>query len=213
MGFATTARCGYDLIVGTRLKLQSDRMTDHRSFSPGADRHSDASNAPPPVAAGMVLSATDYAELMRELDDLRSRHRGEVAQRLREARDFGSPGDDDDRLAIREDAAYAEARIAQLEHLARFAHVVADEDVQGVAGLGSIVTVADELGGTMDFELVGRRTPDSKARQVSLASPVGKALTGARAGDVARVALPSGEIRVLSVLGVASATDTTAEAA
>jgi transcription elongation factor GreA len=167
----------------------------------------------------VVLSAADYAELMRELDDLRSRHRGEVSQRLRDARDFGSPGDDDDRLAIREDAAFAEARIAQLEHLARFATVVsADEDVDGVAGLGSVVRVADEMGATMEFELVGRRTTDSKTGDVSLASPVGKALTGVRAGDLARVALPSGEIRVLSVLEVVSSrpsarADSTAEAA
>jgi transcription elongation factor GreA len=171
------------------------------------------------VAAGVVLSAADYAELTRELDDLRSRHRGEVSQRLRDARDFGSPGDDDDRLAIREDTAFAEARIAQLEHLARFATVVAaDEDVAGVAGLGSVVTVSDDMGGTIEFELVGRRTTYSKAGEVSLASPVGKALTGVRAGDVARVALPSGEIRVLSVLDVSTSplrarSDETAEAA
>lgn len=196
-------------------------MTDHRAFTRGraAERHSDgsplaASNAPPPVTAGVVLSAADHAELMRELDDLRSRHRGEVSQRLRDARDFGSPGDDDDRLAIREDAAVAEARIAQLEHLARFATVVArDEDVDGVAGLGSVVTVADERGGTIEFELVGRRTTDSKTGDVSSASPVGKALTGVRAGDVARVALPSGGMRVLSVLDVRTRSDATAEAA
>jgi len=171
------------------------------------------------VAAGVVLSAADYAALMRELDDLRSRHRGEVSQRLRDARDYGSPGDDDDRLAIREDAAFAEARIAQLEHLARFATVVAvDEDVDGLAGLGSIVRVVDEMGGTTEFELVGRRTTDAKSGDVSLASPVGKALTGVRAGDVARVALPSGEFRVLSVLEVVPSprrtrSDVTAEAA
>src|SRR5688572_24766899 len=125
-------------------------MTDHQAFARGAERHSDvsppsASNAPPPVVAGVVLSAADYAELMRELDDLRSRHRGEVSQRLRDARDFGSPGDDDDRLAIREDTAFAEARIAQLEHLARFATVVAvDGDAGDAAALGSVVRVSDE---------------------------------------------------------------------
>ena len=128
-------------------------MTEHRPITTGAERPSDvsplaASNAPPPAAAGAVLSAADYAELMRELDDLRSRHRGEVSRRLRDARDFGSPGDDDDRQAIREDAAFAEARIAQLEHLARFATVLAVEDVDGVAGLGSVVRVVDEMGGT-----------------------------------------------------------------
>src|SRR5829696_8153081 len=168
-------------------------MTDHRALTPGAERQSDvsppaASNAPPPVTAGLVLGAADYAVLMRELDELRSRHRGEVSQRLRDARDFGSAGDDDDRLAIREDAAFAEARIAQLEHVARFATVMAvDADGRGSAGLGAVVKVADETGGTVEFELVGRRTADSTPREVSLASPVGKALTGVRAGDVARV--------------------------
>ena len=193
-------------------------MTEHRPITTGAERPSDASplaasNAPPPAAAGAVLSAADYAELMRELDDLRSRHRGEVSRRLRDARDFGSPGDDDDRQAIREDAAFAEARIAQLEHLARSATVLAVEDVDGVAGLGSVVRVADEMGGTMmEYRLVGRRTTDSKPRDVSLASPVGTALTGVRAGDVARVALPSGEIRVLSVLGIVPSSQTTRDA-
>jgi len=172
--------------------LKGDRMTDQRSSTPGAEHNSSvpplsASDAPPPLPAGLVLSAADFAELMRELDDLRRRHRGEISQ---------------------------EARIAQLEHLARFATVVAaGADASGAAGLGSVVTVADELGGTMEFELVGRRTPESKPREVSLASPVGKALTGVSIGDVARVGLPSGEIRVLSVLDVVTHSDAPAEAA
>jgi transcription elongation factor GreA len=184
-------------------------MTDHRPFTPG----SDASGAPPPVAAAAVLSTADYAELMRELDDLRRRHRGEAAQRLRDARGLGSAGAGDDELAIREDAAFAQARIAQLEQLARFATVMAPGKDDGAAGLGSIVTVADERGGTLELELVGRRPTDAAARHVSLASPVGRALTGVRAGDLARVALPGGGIRVLSVLGVRAAPQATAEAA
>ena len=192
-------------------------MADNRVITPGASRPSElpllsTSAVPPPLATRVQLSPADYAELMRELDDLRSRHRGEVSQRLRDARDFGSPGDDDDELAIREDAAFAEARIAQLEHLARFATVLAVEDVEGVAGIGSVVRVADEMGGTVEYRLVGRRTADSTPRDVSLASPVGKALTGVRAGDVARVALPSGEIRMLSVLGVVPSAQTTRDA-
>jgi PHD/YefM family antitoxin component YafN of YafNO toxin-antitoxin module len=119
MGYPAAARCGRDLIAAGRLERQSHRMTEHRPITTGAERPSDvsplaASNAPPPAGAGAVLSAADYAELMRELDDLRSRHRREVSRRLRDARDFGSPGDDDDRQAIREDAAFAEARIARV---------------------------------------------------------------------------------------------------
>jgi transcription elongation factor GreA len=185
-------------------------MADLRMITPGASRLSEVpllstSAVPPPLTTGVQLSRADYAELMRELDELRSRHRGELAQRLRDARDFGSPGDDDDRLAAFEDAAVDEARIAQLEQLARSASVVAvGDDADGAAGLGSTVRVADEAGETMEYALVGRRAADSARREVSLASPVGKALVGVRAGDVARVALPSGRVRLLRVLDVTS---------
>jgi transcription elongation factor GreA len=176
----------------------------------GAARRPNASppsiaELPPPRATGVQLSPADYAELMRELDELRSRHRGELAQRLRDARDFGSPGDADDRLAVFEDAAVDQARIAQLEQLARCASVVViGDDADGVAGPGSTVRVADEAGETMEFALVGRRAADSTRREVSLASPVGKALVGVRPGDVARVALPSGRARLLRVLDVSN---------
>ena len=181
-------------------------MADDRT--PGAARRIDAppppiAEPPPPRGTGVQLSPADYAELMRELDELRSRHRGEVAKRLRDARDFGSPGDLDDRLAVFEDAAVDDARIAQLEQLARYASVIlAGDDADGVAGLGSTVRVADEAGETMVFVLVGRRAADATRREVSLASPVGKALVGVRPGDVARVALPSGRARLLRVLDV-----------
>jgi transcription elongation factor GreA len=183
-------------------------MADNRMITPGASRLSEVpllstSAVPPPLTPRVQLSPADYAELMRELDELRSRHRGELAQRLRDARDFGSPGDDDDRLAALEDAVVDEARIAQLEQLARSASVVAvGDDADGAAGLGSTVRVADEAGETMEFALVGRRAADSAPREVSLASPVGKALVGVRVGDVARVALPSGRVRLLRVLDV-----------
>ena len=183
-------------------------MDDNRMITPGASRLSEVpllstSAVPPPLTTGVQLSPADYAELMRELDELRSRHRGELARRLRDARDFGSPGDDDDRLAVFEDAAVDEARIAQLERLARSVSVVAArDDADGVAGLGSTVRVADEAGETMEFALVGRRAADAAPREVSLASPVGNALVGVRAGDVARVALPSGRVRLLRVLDV-----------
>ncbi len=183
-------------------------MADNRMIAPGTERLSgcssvSVSDVPAPLMARALLSNADYAELKHELDELRSRHRGELAQRLRDARDFGSPGDDDDRLAVFEDAAIDEARIAQLERLARSASVVdlrAGPD--GAAGLGSTVRVADEAGQTLEYELVGRRGANSTRHEVSLASPVGKALAGTRPGDVARVALPSGRDRSLRVLEV-----------
>jgi transcription elongation factor GreA len=105
------------------------------------------------------------------------------------------------------------ARIARLEQIARSASVVAaGAGSDGAAGIGAIVRVADEAGETTEYELVGRRAPGASSREVSVASPVGKALIGVRAGGIARVALPSGRLRVLRVGAVVSRLEAAAAA-
>jgi transcription elongation factor GreA len=152
---------------------------------------------------GVVMSRAEYAALTRELESLRASHRSELAQRLHDVRAHGTTSDDDDRLAVLEEAAIDRARIAQLEDLVLSAAVVNDDAAfDGAAGLGSTVEVADEAGRTRKYRLVGRRTSDSPAHEVSLGSPVGKALAGARTGDVVHVALPNGRERSLTVLSV-----------
>ena len=152
---------------------------------------------------GVVMSSGEYAALTRELESLRASQRSELARRLHDVRAHGTTSDDDDRLAVLEEAAIDLARIAQLEELALTA-IVLDDDAafDGAAGLGSTVEVADEAGRTTKYRLIGRRTSDSPAHEVSLGSPVGKALAGARTGDVVQVGLPNGRERSLTVLGV-----------
>jgi transcription elongation factor GreA len=162
-----------------------------------------ALSAPLPGGTGRTLTTAEYAALARELESLRTRHRAELAERLRLARGFGGSADNDDVLAVLEEAAVDEARIAQLEEQIRSARVI-DTELAGVgaAGLGATVRVVDDGGRECDYELVGRRTPDSRRHEVTPGSPVGEALMAARAGDVVRVELPSGRVRVLEVLEV-----------
>jgi transcription elongation factor GreA len=157
--------------------------------------------------AGVVMSNAEYAELVRELKSLRAAHRGELAQQLHEVRTRGTTGDNDELLAVLEETAIDRARIMQLEDLVRYATVLDDEAAafDGAAGLGCTVEVADEAGRTMEYRLIGRRTSASSADELSLRSPVGKALVGARTGDVVHVRLPNGRERSLTVLGVTGA--------
>ena len=122
--------------------------------------------------------------------------------RLREARAFGSSAENDDLLAAAEDAAVDQARIAQLEELVRLASVVEGPGAGDGAGLGSTVRVSDDAGREREYVLIGRRGNESGRYEVTLASPVGKALWGARRGDVVLVSLPSGRLRLLRVLDV-----------
>jgi transcription elongation factor GreA len=150
-----------------------------------------------------TLTIAEYTTLAHELESLRTKHRAELADRLRLARGFGGSADSDDLLAVLEEAAIDEARIAQLEEQIRSARVVdAELAGMGAAGLGATVRVVDDSGRECEYELVGRRTPDSSRHEVTPASPVGEALMTARAGDVVRVELPSGRVRVLELLEV-----------
>jgi transcription elongation factor GreA len=175
-------------------------MAAHRPRLPNAER---PIAAPPECNSGVLLTVDDFEALVCELETLRDRHRAALARHLRDARTFGSPGENDDVLTVLEEATVDEARIAQLEDLVRTATVVEGEAVfDGRAGLGCAVQVADERGRTNAYNLIGRRLHDSPPGDVTMASPVGRALTGATAGDVVEVALPNGRARVLHVLEV-----------
>jgi transcription elongation factor GreA len=149
-----------------------------------------------------LLTQTDLDALVGELDALRSRHRSEVARRLREARTFGGATENDDLWAVAEDAVVDQARIAQLEETLRLATVVDGAGADDGAGLGSTVRVSDDAGRESEYVLIGRRGEQSGRHEVTMAAPVGKALWGARAGDVVDVALPNGRSRTLRILDV-----------
>jgi transcription elongation factor GreA len=163
--------------------------------------------APPPHAEAVIpLTQEDFDALVLELERLRDRHRADFARDLRDARTYGSPGENDDVLTVFEEAAIDTARIAQLEGLLRNAFIVDDRIAfDGRARLGCTVQVHDDRGRQEEYRLVGRRLSDSPPHHVSLASPVGNALMNARVGDIVRVALPNGRERELHVLEVAPA--------
>jgi transcription elongation factor GreA len=149
------------------------------------------------------LTGADYDALVHELADLRDRHRLDLERRLRDARAFGSPGDNDEVLSVMEDAAVMEARIARLEELVRSASVIDGQSpFDGRAGLGCAVRVVDGTGRTTEYVIVGRRNPGSGPYDVSAASPVGKALLGAGPGETVEVTLPNGRRRTLEVVEV-----------
>lgn len=129
-----------------------------------------------------VLTRADVAEALLELETLRDEERASLVEL--------------------EDATVAQARIAQLERLLASATVVDVTPGDGVAGLGRLVTVRDQAGRETGYELVGRRGPDAAPTQVTLASPVGQALVGARAGDDVSVELPNGRRKTLTVVSV-----------
>ena len=168
-------------------------MPDHRSHMHGPD-------APAPNAT-FALTRAEFDELSIELQALRGKHEADLAEELRDARAHGSPGDNEDVLAVHEEASVVGVRIARLEELLRSVPVV-ERKFDGCASLGCAVRAADETGRVVEYVLVGRRSDASSSRAVSAGSPVGRALLGGRPGQTVRVELPDGRVRQLRILSV-----------
>ena len=154
-----------------------------------------------PANASPGLTRAEFDALVTELQPLRSAHQDELADRLRDARASGSPGDNEDVLAVHEEVSVNAARIARLEELLRSAPIV-DREFDGCVSVGCTVRVAGAGGRTAEYVLIGRRSEDSARHEVSSGSPVGRALLGARPGQLVRVELPDGRDRSLRILDI-----------
>ena len=149
---------------------------------------------PYPSGPGVLLSAGDFAVLMDELDSLRAERRIERNPASLDGAEL---------LTTLRTAGVEEARVEQVAAFIELASMVEDVvAVNGGAGIGSIVNVQDRGGRSTEYELVGRSLPEPRRSQVMLGSPTGKALLGARPGDVVRVTLPNGRSRRVRVINV-----------
>jgi transcription elongation factor GreA len=148
----------------------------------------------------VLISAEGYEQRCRELDALRNEARRELAERLREARQDGDIGDNPALQDLLEEQALLERRIAVLEARLAAAEIVPPA-ADGRAGIGSVVCVRDSEGETFEFDLVGALESDISNGHVSIATPVGQALVGQRAGARVEASTPRGPL-ALEVVSV-----------
>ena len=134
------------------------------------------------------LTQVGYKNLKEELDNLRKFARVEVAAKIKEARDMGDIEENLMYDSAVEEQGYIEGRIAEIEEIISKS-VVVEEVKSDTVILGSLVIV--EFSGRKDtFRIVGSAEADPVKRLISNESPVGKALLGAKKGDVVVVTTP-----------------------
>ncbi len=144
------------------------------------------------------LSQEAFDRLQAELDDLTTRGRIEVAEKIERARELGDLSENGDYHAAKDEQGHMEGRIRQLEALLEHAEII-EQPVAGVVGPGSIVTIVYEGDTDDDAEryLVGHIEEQRDGLDVvSPTAPLGAALLGARAGDTVGFEAPNGELRV-----------------
>ena len=143
----------------------------------------------------VILTPEGLVKLKEELRELSTVRRREVADRIKEAREFGDISENSEYDDAKNEQAMLETRILQVEENLRSALVVTPEDVDTEAvQVGNAVTVKFDDGKPQTFTIVGSAEADPP-RRLSNVSPVGKALMGKKKGDEVTINLPSGSTR------------------
>lgn len=148
----------------------------------------------------VILTREGLKQLEEELEYLRAVKRQEVAERLKEAIALGDLSENSEYDDAKNEQAFTEGRILELEKMVRNAKVIEDGEAEyqeGVITVGSVVKVRDiEFDEIEEYRLVGTVEADPMSNRISNESPVGNALLGHRAGEVIDVEVPAGIIQL-----------------
>lgn len=145
----------------------------------------------------VYLTREGLRKFESELNYLRTVRRSEVADRLRQALEEGGDlTENAEYEAAKNDQAFVEGRIQQLEMLLSRASIIDGDEPVGprdVVSLNTIVTVQEEGQEPDTFHIVGSAEADPRAGRISDASPLGRALLGRQVGDLVKVDAPDGQ--------------------
>jgi transcription elongation factor GreA len=139
----------------------------------------------------VLLTRDGLSKLERELDELRTTRRTEIAERIKYAKDFGDISENAEYEDAKNEQGMVEGRILVLENMIRNAVLIEEASGGGVVSVGSVVEVKDEFG-KQTFTIVGPAEVDVAEGRISMESPVGKALLGHKVGDQVEVQSPGG---------------------
>lgn len=151
-----------------------------------------------PMEEEIVLTAEGLRVIEDELDRLVRVERHEVAERIRDAKDYGELTENAEYESAKNAQAFIEGRILELKRIVSGARVLGVDEIRTDAvGLGSKVTVRDlSFDEEFTITLVSPFEADPDKDRISDVSPIGKALMGHSAGDTVQVAAPGGELKL-----------------
>ena len=137
-----------------------------------------------------------YEGLESELHNLKVVKRKEVAQKIKEAREQGDLSENAEYDAAKDEQRDIEARIDEIEKILKNAEVVVEEEVDlDKISVGCRVKILDmEYDEELDYKIVGSTEANSLKGKISNESPVGKALLGAKVGEVVTVETQAGDL-------------------
>lgn len=147
-----------------------------------------------PKIQKVLVTKAGLKKLEEELVHLQTVARKEVAQRLAEAISYGDLSENSEYDEAKNQQAFVEGRILELEEQIKNAEIIAESDsTTGTIQIGSKVTLKCE-GKTTEYTIVGSTESDPLSHKISNESPVGAAILGKKAKDKVKVKAPAGDI-------------------
>jgi len=152
----------------------------------------------------VILTEAGLKSLEKELQKLKSIRRKEVAERIKQAREFGDISENSEYDEAKNEQAFIEGRILTLEKMLRNAKVIKKSIDNETVGLGSTVRIKDlDSGDIFEYTIVGSVEADPNENKISNESPVGGALLGKSKDDIVEVEVPVGVLK-FKVLDIVS---------
>jgi transcription elongation factor GreA len=155
----------------------------------------------------VILTKDGLEELKQKIDFLSNDRRREVAERIKEAREFGDISENSEYDDAKNEQAMLEKQIAELEDKLRSATVIDESEVTtDVVSVGATVHVKDQkTDKSVKYKIVGSAEANPSDNKLSNESPVGKALIGRKRNDVVSVPVPRGPARKLKITKIEAA--------
>lgn len=143
------------------------------------------------------LTADGAKKIKQELSLLKGQEREKIAQRLRAAIQMGDLSENADYSKAKEDQAFLEGRIQELEYLIHNA-IIIEESFQkkDSVQVGARVTIQEGDESPETFHLVGAKEADPRNGKISNESPIGRALIGGKEGEIVEAETPGGVIQI-----------------
>ena len=142
------------------------------------------------------LTDAGLQKLTGELTDLTSKQRPDLAKRLRNAIKMGDLSENADYIAAKEEQAFIEGRILEVQEMLRSSVLISDQINKQEVAIGSTVIISEDGGIDEQYTLVGPAEADPTVGRISHESPIGQAIISKSVGDSAQVNTPGGNITV-----------------
>jgi transcription elongation factor GreA len=149
------------------------------------------------VVKEVILTPEGHKKLKEEIEHLSTTKRREVAERIKQAREFGDIAENSEYDDAKNEQAMLEHRIAMLQERLKSARVIEKKEITtDVVSVGTIVRLRDvDAKETIEYAIVGSAEANPAENKLSNESPVGRAILGRKKGETVEVAAPRGKLK------------------